>query len=100
VVSPGCNRAERQGLLQKIFRKGNLGIMIQAINTENTSDTESIETLKTTIAIQKITKTRLNDSKAPGQCYDVFINELIEYWARYKISSSLCGPGRPLRQQI
>jgi hypothetical protein len=52
----------------------------------------------TTIAIQKDTKERLNASRAPGQCYDGFINELVEYWERYRIGSSLCGPGRPICQ--
>jgi hypothetical protein len=73
--------------------------MRQADNTTNLPAAESKDALKTTIAIQKITKTKLDDSRAPGQCYDGFINELVEYWARYKIGSSLCGPGRPMRQQ-
>jgi hypothetical protein len=50
----------------------------------------------TTIAIQKNTKERLDANRAPGQCYDGFIGELVEYWARYRIGSSLCGPGRPV----
>jgi hypothetical protein len=54
-------------------------------------------TLHTTIALQKVTKVRLDGSKAPGQCYDGFINELVEYWERYRIGISLCGPGRPIR---
>ncbi len=52
----------------------------------------------TTIALQKDTKKRLDSIRAPGQCYDGFINELVEYWERYRIGSSLCGPGRPIRQ--
>jgi hypothetical protein len=53
---------------------------------------------RTTIALQKATKERLDGSKAPGQCYDGFIGELVEYWERYRIGSSLCGPGRPVKQ--
>jgi hypothetical protein len=54
----------------------------------------------TTIALQKDTKSRLDGNKAPGQCYDGFISELIDYWVRYRIGSSLCGPGKPLKQSI
>jgi hypothetical protein len=53
---------------------------------------------RTTIALQKNTRKRLADSRAPGQCYDGFISELIDYWERYRIGSSLCGPGKPIRQ--
>ena len=53
---------------------------------------------RTTIALQKVTKTRMDSSKAPGQCYDGFITELVDYWERYRIGSSLCSPGRPVRQ--
>jgi hypothetical protein len=56
------------------------------------------DTIHTTIAIQKDTKERLNDIRAPGQCYDGCINELVEYWERYRIGSSLCGPGIPVHQ--
>jgi hypothetical protein len=54
-------------------------------------------TSHTTIALQMETKKRLHDSRAPGQCYDGFISELVDYWERYRIGSSLCGPGRPIR---
>ena len=53
----------------------------------------------TTIALQKVTKERLDGSKAPGQCYDGFITELVDYWERYRIGSSLCSPGRPVRHE-
>jgi hypothetical protein len=53
----------------------------------------------TTIAIQKNTKKKLDDNRAPGQCYDGFINELVGYWERYRIGSSLCGPGKPIYQE-
>jgi hypothetical protein len=57
-------------------------------------------TSNTTIALQQKTKKMLNDNRAPGQCYDGFINELVEYWERYRIGSSLCGPGRPISQAL
>jgi hypothetical protein len=55
--------------------------------------------IHTTIAIQKDTKERLDQSRAPGQCYDGFISELVDYWERYRIGSSLCGPGKPIQQE-
>ncbi len=61
--------------------------------------TEFQENVHTTIALQKNTKERLKDRKAPGQCYDGFIRELVDYWERYRIGSSLCGPGRPIRYE-
>ncbi len=54
----------------------------------------------TTIALQKVTRERLYHNLAPGQCYDDFINQLLEDWERYRVSSSLCGPGKPIDQII
>jgi hypothetical protein len=53
---------------------------------------------RTTIALQQNTKERLNHNRAPGQCYDGFISELVNYWERYRIGSSLCSPGRPVHR--
>jgi len=55
---------------------------------------------RTTIALQMGTKKRMDNIRAPGQLYDGFIKELVEYWERYRIGSSLCGPGRPIHQDI
>ncbi len=55
---------------------------------------------RTTIAIQKDTKQKLFDYRSPGQCYDDFIDELVDYWERYRIGSSLCGPGKPISHEI
>jgi hypothetical protein len=51
----------------------------------------------TAIATQKEIKERVNDSRASGQCYDDFINELVALWERYRIRSSLCGPKRAIK---
>jgi hypothetical protein len=55
--------------------------------------------MRTTIAIQKSTKKKLDDNRAPGQCYDGFIRELVDYWEKYRIGSSLCGPGKPIQNR-
>jgi hypothetical protein len=70
--------------------------MEQAIKEKPGSITMHHSIIHTTIALQKETKERLDNNRAPGQCYDGFINELVEYWERYRIGSSLCGPGRPV----
>ncbi len=36
--------------------------------------------LHTTIGLKKATKDRLNESKAPGQCYDGFLCQLMDLW--------------------
>jgi hypothetical protein len=50
----------------------------------------------TTIALQRRTKEKLDNIRAPGQCYDGFISELVDYWEKYRIGSSLCGTGTPV----
>ncbi len=70
-------------------------------NTKSSEFTDGYPSkIHTTIALQKNTKERLKDRKAPGQCYDGFIRELVDYWERYRIGSSLCGPGRPIRREM
>jgi hypothetical protein len=72
--------------------------MEQRVKEQSASAGISQDSPHTTIAVQKDTKERLDTIRAPGQCYDGFINELVEYWERYRIGSSLCGPGRPINQ--
>lgn len=35
---------------------------------------------RTTIGVKTNTKDRLDDYRAPGQCYDGFINQLVDLW--------------------
>jgi hypothetical protein len=53
-----------------------------------------------TITIRQITKSKLDENRDLGQCYNEFINELVDYWERYRIGSSLCSLGRPIRREI
>ena len=39
---------------------------------------------RTSIGLKKTTKEGLDKNKAPGQCYDGFICQLIELWERVK----------------
>ena len=40
--------------------------------------------LRATIGLKKITKDRLDKNRAPGQCYDGFICQLVDLWERIK----------------
>jgi hypothetical protein len=53
----------------------------------------------TTISVDKATKEHLARNKSSKQCYDAFINDLVDYWERYRIGSSLCATGRPLHHE-
>jgi len=72
--------------------------MEQGIKEKLDSSTTHLTAIHTTIALQENTKQRLNNNRAPGQCYDGFINELVGCWERYRIGSSLCSPGKPINQ--
>ncbi len=37
---------------------------------------------RTTIGIKKITKDKLDKNRAPGQCYDGFIHQLVDLWEK------------------
>jgi hypothetical protein len=39
---------------------------------------------RTTIGIRRRTKAKLDKNRAPGQCYDGFICQLIELWEKAK----------------
>ncbi len=72
--------------------------MKQTIMNELKATADRQNIIHTTIAIRKDTKEKLNKNRASGQCYDDFIDDLIEYWERYRIGSSLCGPGKPIHR--
>ncbi len=74
--------------------------MEQGIKEKLDSSTTRLPAIHTTIALQKDTKKRIDNIRAPGQCYNGFINDLVEYWERYKIGSSLCGPGKPVHHDF
>ena len=38
--------------------------------------------LRTTIVLKKTTKDKLDKNRAPGQCYDGFIRQLVDLWER------------------
>ena len=38
--------------------------------------------LRTTIGLKKATKDKMDKNRAPGQCYDGFICQLVDLWER------------------
>ncbi len=69
------------------------------VNSKKSKSREYSDPLKnrTTIALRLVTKAKIDACRNQGQCYEECISELIDYWERYKIGSSLCGPGRPIQ---
>jgi hypothetical protein len=45
----------------------------------------STNDLRTTISVNMVTKSRLDRWRAPGQCYDGFLSQLVELWERMHI---------------
>ena len=39
---------------------------------------------RTTIGVKKVTKEKLDKNKAPGQCYDGFICQLVDLWEKVR----------------
>ena len=44
--------------------------------------TDDLQRLRTTIGLKMATKTKLDKNRAPGQCYDGFICQLVDLWER------------------
>jgi hypothetical protein len=47
---------------------------------------------RTTIGIKKATKAKLDADRAPGQCYDGFLSQLLEFWETQHSRLSKQGP--------
>ena len=43
-----------------------------------------VNKFRTTIGLKRITKDKLDKNRAPGQCYDGFICQLIDLWENIK----------------
>ena len=39
-----------------------------------------VDKSRTTVGVKKTTKDKLDKNKAPGQCYDGFICQLVDLW--------------------
>ncbi len=50
---------------------------------------------RTTIGVRKQTKDRLDGNRAPGQCYDGFICQLVDLWEKTKAGRAGYAPSPP-----
>jgi len=41
----------------------------------------------TTIGLKKVTKQKLDKARAPGQCYDGFLCQLVDFWQESHLAS-------------
>lgn len=46
--------------------------------------TRKPEVLRTTVGLKMSTKAKLDRNRAPGQCYDGFICQLVDLWEKAK----------------
>ena len=44
--------------------------------------TDDLQRLRTTIGLKMATKDKLDKNRAPGQCYDGFLCQLVDLWER------------------
>ena len=56
----------------------------EALIVEEMSNSKGNGTYKgrTTIGLKSVTKKKLDENRAPGQCYDGFIWQLVNLWER------------------
>ena len=54
----------------------------EAIGIKKQINSQELQRLHTTIGLKMSTKDRLDKNKAPGQCYDGFICQLVDLWKR------------------
>ena len=43
---------------------------------------KELNRIHATIGVKKVTKDRLDKNRAPGQCYDGFLCQLVDLWER------------------
>ena len=54
----------------------------EAIGVKKQINIQELQRLRTTIGLKTTTKDKLDKNKAPGQCYDGFICQLVDLWER------------------
>ncbi len=47
-----------------------------------TASKQSNRIPRTTVALKRATKSKLDKSRAPGQCYDGFICQMLQLWEK------------------
>jgi len=54
----------------------------EAIGIKRQIDSQESQRLRTTIGLKTTTKNKLDKNRAPGQCYDGFICQLVDLWEK------------------
>ena len=54
----------------------------EVISVKEQNNRQELQRLRTTIGLKMFTKDKLDKNRAPGQCYDGFICQLIDLWER------------------
>ena len=57
---------------------------IKAVMVKEQSNDKKFQKLRTTIGLKITTKNKLDENRAPGQCYDGFIYQLVDLWEKFK----------------
>jgi hypothetical protein len=57
-----------------------------------TEDSIESQTSRTTIGLKKATKDRLDKNRAPGQCYDGFLGQMVDLWEKAAGQNGNPGP--------
>ena len=60
---------------------------IRMATTGSIKRDRSVGETRTTINLKTTTKSRLDENKAPGQCYDGFICQLVDLWEQTTASN-------------
>jgi hypothetical protein len=53
---------------------------------------------RTTIGLRETTKTKLDSNRAPGQCYDGFLCQLVDLWEKNHPAEKLSAAGSSPRK--
>jgi hypothetical protein len=53
---------------------------------------------RTTIGLRETTKTKLDSNRAPGQCYDGFLCQLVDLWEKSHTGEKLVTAGSSPRK--
>ena len=54
----------------------------EAVSVKERGNGSDMSKTRTTIGLKAVTKDKLDRNRAPGQCYDGFIFQLVDLWER------------------
>jgi len=66
----------------------------EAVMVKEKGDGSNGNIMRTTIGLKLTTKSKLDKNRAPGQCYDGFICQLVDLWERTNSNIQAYGNNR------